>query len=98
MVSQGNKQQPDCLVLNHLPFAEDLRVAKFASLDEKPDLLPSTSQLDQMRTLVESMDLFTGAMQVTKYSLQVSKIFRKTIWIMCNEIFDGCRYHGSPLA
>lgn len=57
---QGNSLQPDCLVLNHLPFAEDLRVAKFASLDEKPDLMPSLSQLDQMRTVVQDLDLSTG--------------------------------------
>ncbi len=57
---QGSSQQPDCLVLNHLPFAEDLRVAKFASLDEKPDLMPSLSQLDQMRAVVQELDLSTG--------------------------------------
>lgn len=57
---QGNSQQPDCLILNHLPFAEDLRVARFASLDEKPDLIPSLSQLDQMRRVVQDLELSTG--------------------------------------
>lgn len=57
---QGNDEQPDSLILNHLPFAEDLRVAKFASLDENPDLVPSFSQLEKMRSVVQALDLKTG--------------------------------------
>ncbi|EIE21724.1 hypothetical protein COCSUDRAFT_83513 [Coccomyxa subellipsoidea C-169] len=41
---------------------QDLRVAKFASLDEKPDLMPSLSQLDQMRAVVQELDLSTDVL------------------------------------
>ena len=45
---QGSEAGPDHLVLNHLPFAEDLRVAKFTPFDEKTEYLPSEEQLDAM--------------------------------------------------
>jgi hypothetical protein len=57
---QGSSKQVDCLVLNHLPFAEDLRVAKFASLDENPDLVPTMSQLESIRSVVIAFELATG--------------------------------------
>ena len=45
---------------NHLPFAEDLRVAKFMAFDEKTEYLPSEEQLDAMSELVRSLDLCSG--------------------------------------
>ena len=58
---QAGPGQPDCLVLSHLPFAEDMRAARFAALDEKPDLMPSAEQREQMARLVKSMDLAGAA-------------------------------------
>ena len=57
---QGSEAGPDHLVLNHLPFAEDLRVAKFTAFDEKTEYLPSEEQLDAMSELVRSLDLCSG--------------------------------------
>ena len=57
---QGSEAGPDHLVLNHLPFAEDLRVAKFMAFDEKTEYLPSEEQLDAMSELVRSLDLCSG--------------------------------------
>ena len=57
---QGSEAGPDHLVLNHLPFAEDLRVAKFTPFDEKTEYLPSEEQLDAMSELVRSLDLCSG--------------------------------------
>ena len=59
-VEQGNGAGPDHLVLNHLPFAEDLRVAKFTSFEAKADLLPSEQQVQCMSDLVQSLDLQSG--------------------------------------
>ena len=58
---QGSATGPDHLVLNHLPFAEDLRVAKFTAFDEKTEYLPSEEQLDAMSELVRSLDLCSGS-------------------------------------
>ena len=58
---QGSEAGPDHLVLNHLPFAEDLRVAKFTAFDEKTEYLPSEEQLDAMSELVRSLDLCSGS-------------------------------------
>jgi hypothetical protein len=48
-------------VLSHLPFAEDMRAARFAAFDEKPELMPSAEQREQMARLVKSMDLAGAA-------------------------------------
>ena len=58
---QGSRAGPDYLVLNHLPFAEDLRVAKFTAFDEKTEYLPSEEQLNAMSELVRSLDLRSGS-------------------------------------
>ncbi|BDA44905.1 X-ray repair cross-complementing protein 5 [Coccomyxa sp. Obi] len=84
----GNGQQPDCLVLNHLPFAEDLRVAKFASLDEKPDLMPSASQLDQMRSLVETMDLFADIREALLPDMTANPIIHRFYSYMASQAAD----------
>ena len=57
---QGSGAGPDHLVLNHLPFAEDLRVAKFTAFDEKKEYLPTEEQLDAMSALVRSLNLCSG--------------------------------------
>ena len=62
-VAQGNGAGPDHLVLNHLPFAEDLRVAKFTSFEDKPEYLPTEEQVQSMNDLVHSLDLKSGIMQ-----------------------------------
>ena len=61
---QGNGAGPDHFVLNHLPFAEDLRVAKFTSFEEKTDLLPTEQQVGCMSDLVRSMDLHPGGISL----------------------------------
>lgn len=57
---QGNGAGPDHLVLNHLPFAEDLRVAKFTSFEERQDLLPTAQQVESMNDLVKGLSLQSG--------------------------------------
>ena len=71
---QGSEAGPDHLVLNHLPFAEDLRVAKFTAFDEKTEYLPSEEQLDAMSELVRSLDLCSGSMLLpcTEDIIQIS--------------------------
>ena len=56
-ILQASPGQPDCLVLSPLPFAEDMRTARFAAFDEKPDLMPSAEQRQQMANLVNDLDL-----------------------------------------
>ena len=60
-LEQGNGAGPDHLVLNHLPFAEDLRVAKFTSFEAKADLIPTEQQVQCMSDLVQSLDLQSGS-------------------------------------
>ena len=60
-VEQGNGAGPDHLVLNHLPFLEDLRVARFTSFEAKADLLPSEQQVQCISDLVQSLDLQSGS-------------------------------------
>ncbi|KAL3159758.1 ATP-dependent DNA helicase II subunit 2 [Trebouxia sp. C0009 RCD-2024] len=53
----GDKDKPDCLVLNYLPFTEDVRSYKFTSFAAKEELSPSQSQLQAAERLVDALDL-----------------------------------------
>ena len=58
-------------MLSHLPFAEDMRAARFAAFDEKPDLMPSAEQREQMARLVKDLDLAGAgapALSVTEHT------------------------------
>ena len=52
--------QPDCMWMNILPFAEDVRTATFMSFEDQPKRMPTTEQVDAMRQVVESMALTAG--------------------------------------
>jgi hypothetical protein len=54
---QGEGGQPDCLLLSHLPFAEDMRYARFPSFADKQELVPSQQQLERMRGLVSRLHM-----------------------------------------
>ena len=56
----GGESQPDCLLINHLPFYEDVRSFAFASFDSKPDAVPNQGQLDAADALIDSMQLMEG--------------------------------------
>ena len=60
-------EAPDCLLLNYLPFAEDLRAAKFGALDRDPKLVPSAAQLADMQALLSAMSLESGTSLVILY-------------------------------
>ncbi len=67
---QGNGTGPDHLVLNHLPFAEDLRMAKFTSFEDKSEYLPTEEQVQSMKDLVQSLDLKSGIMKISHNTTQ----------------------------
>jgi hypothetical protein len=50
---QGDGQQ-DCLLLSHLPSAEDMRYARFPGFADKQELVPQ-QQLESMRSLISSL-------------------------------------------
>ncbi len=58
----GSNRQPDCLLLNHLPFFEDVRSFAFASFDSRPEAVPSEDQLSAADALIDSMQLVQGAL------------------------------------
>ena len=45
----GNAASPDVLVLNILPYADDLRGHTFPPLNAKPDMVPSMAQVGRGR-------------------------------------------------
>lgn len=56
----GDGRQPDCLLLNHLPFFEDMRSFTFASFASRPEAQPSPAQLSATDDLIDSMQLVQG--------------------------------------
>lgn len=57
----GNERQPDCLLLNQLPFFEDMRNFTFASFAARPEAELSPAQLSAADDLIDSMQLVQGA-------------------------------------
>ncbi|KAL0036571.1 hypothetical protein WJX79_000925 [Trebouxia sp. C0005] len=53
----GGAERPDCLVLNYLPFTEDVRSYKFAAFNAREELQPTQDQLRAAENLVDALDL-----------------------------------------
>ena len=49
-----------CLLLNQIPFAEDLREYTFPPFNAVPKLLPTAAQLGAAENLINSLDLMTA--------------------------------------
>lgn len=56
----GTAKSPDHLLMNPLPFAEDVRSYLFPSFEAKPELLPKRDQLDAAAAVIKAMDLNKG--------------------------------------
>ena len=58
----GNDRQPDCLLLNHLPFFEDIRSFTFASFNSSTEAIPSSDQLAAANALIDATQLTHGTL------------------------------------
>ena len=78
-----SSSQPDCLWMNMLPFAEDIRSATFMPFDQ-PKRVPDKQQLRAMQTLVQSMDLTAGECVYIELAASISaaSLDRKIMFII----------------
>ncbi|KAK9840417.1 hypothetical protein WJX74_009567 [Apatococcus lobatus] len=84
----GNGRQPDCLLLNHLPFFEDMRSFTFASFASRPEAQPTPAQLSATDDLIDSMQLVQGDEEQLKPDETVNPTLNRFYAFMAARVVD----------
>eukprot|EP00891_Asterochloris_glomerata_P008203 jgi/Astpho2/8203/fgenesh1_pg.00120_%23_110_t len=84
----GSDGYPDCLLLNDLPFQEDVRNFSFKSFQDSP-LCPSQQQVAHMQALVDSMDLASGGQELLQPDTTANPILSRFISFMADKAVNS---------